>query len=68
MAGAKLSALTEIIERDSAGTTPFDRSLCFEIETEDQRQSALLDSYRHNPSGRRPSGRAGDRAGHGNPG
>jgi ribosomal protein S12 methylthiotransferase accessory factor YcaO len=48
MAGAKLSALTEIIERDSAGTTPFDRSLCFEIETEDPRLSALLDRYRHN--------------------
>jgi ribosomal protein S12 methylthiotransferase accessory factor YcaO len=48
LAGAKLSALNEVIERDSEGTTPFDRALCFEIETQDERLAALLDSYRLN--------------------
>jgi len=48
MAGAKLSALTEVVERDSEGTMPFDRSLCFEIETENEHLAALLDSYRYN--------------------
>ncbi|MCU0585771.1 MAG: YcaO-like family protein [Desulfobacterales bacterium] len=48
MAGAKLSALSEVVERDCEGTTPFDRAFCFEIETQDERLAALLDSYRAN--------------------
>jgi len=48
MAGAKLSALSEVVERDCEGTTPFDRGLCFEIETRDERLAALLESYRSN--------------------
>ena len=48
MAGAKLSALCEVIERDCEGTTPFGRSLCFEIESRDERLAALLESYRCN--------------------
>jgi ribosomal protein S12 methylthiotransferase accessory factor len=42
MAGAKLSALSEVVERDCEGTTPFDRAFCFEIETGDRRLAALL--------------------------
>ncbi len=48
MAGARLSALNEVVERDCEGTTPFDRTLCFEIETGDERLAALLASYRAN--------------------
>jgi YcaO-like protein with predicted kinase domain len=48
VAGAKLSALTEVIERDSEGTTPFLRELCFEIETQEPRLAGLLESYRQN--------------------
>jgi len=48
MAGAKLSALSEVVERDCEGTTPFVRALCFEIETRDERLAALLESYRCN--------------------
>ncbi len=48
MAGARLSALSEVVERDCEGTTPFDRALCFEIETRDERLAALLESYRTN--------------------
>ncbi len=48
MAGARLSALSEVVERDCEGTTPFDRVFCFEIETQDERLAALLDSYRAN--------------------
>jgi YcaO-like protein with predicted kinase domain len=48
MAGAKLSALCEVIERDCEGTTPFVGALCFEIETRDERLAALLESYRIN--------------------
>jgi ribosomal protein S12 methylthiotransferase accessory factor YcaO len=47
-AGAKLSALGEVIERDCEGTTPFEHSLCFEIETANDRLAALLNSYRSN--------------------
>jgi ribosomal protein S12 methylthiotransferase accessory factor YcaO len=47
-AGARLSALNEVVERDCEGTTPFDPALCFEIETQDERLAALLDSYRIN--------------------
>jgi len=47
-AGARLSALNEVVERDCEGTTPFDPALCFEIETQDERLAALLESYRTN--------------------
>jgi ribosomal protein S12 methylthiotransferase accessory factor YcaO len=47
-AGAKLSALTEVIERDSEGTTPFAPERCFEIESREPRLAGLLDSYRQN--------------------
>lgn len=47
-AGAKLSALGEVIERDCEGTTPFEHSLCFEIETANDRLAGLLNSYRSN--------------------
>ena len=47
-AGARLSALSEVVERDCEGTTPFVRALCFEIETQDERLAALLESYRVN--------------------
>lgn len=48
LAGAKLSALTEVIERDSEGTTPFAPELCFDIESEEPRLAGLLESYRQN--------------------
>jgi len=48
LAGAQLSALTEVIERDSEGTTPFAQKLCFEIESEEPRLAGLLESYRQN--------------------
>jgi ribosomal protein S12 methylthiotransferase accessory factor YcaO len=44
--GARLSALTEVVERDCEGTTPFNPALCFEIETRDERLNALLEGYR----------------------
>jgi YcaO-like protein with predicted kinase domain len=47
-AGAKLSALTEVIERDSQGTTLYTPELCFEIETSEPRLAGLLESYRQN--------------------
>lgn len=47
-AGAKLSALTEVVERDSEGTTPFAPELCFEIESGEARLAGLLESYRRN--------------------
>lgn len=47
-AGARLSALSEVIERDSEGTMPFAPGLCFEIESEEPRLAWLLESYRQN--------------------
>lgn len=47
-AGARLSALSEVIERDSVGTMPFAPGLCFEIESEEPRLAGLLESYRQN--------------------
>ena len=47
-AGARLSALSEVIERDSEGTMPFAPGLCFEIESEEPRLAGLLESYRQN--------------------
>ncbi len=45
MAAAKVSALLEVIERDSESTMPFAPHQCFEVETEDPRVGALLESY-----------------------
>jgi ribosomal protein S12 methylthiotransferase accessory factor YcaO len=42
---AKESALTEILERDAEATTPYQRSLCFELRAEEQRLAALLEDY-----------------------
>jgi ribosomal protein S12 methylthiotransferase accessory factor len=47
-AGARLSALIEVVERDSEGTTPFAPELCFEIESGEARLAGLLESYRRN--------------------
>ncbi|MBG0791537.1 MAG: YcaO-like family protein [Desulfovibrionaceae bacterium] len=46
MAEAKVSALTEVIERDADATMPFDPSRCFRIETDDPEVGKLLDGYR----------------------
>jgi ribosomal protein S12 methylthiotransferase accessory factor YcaO len=46
MEEAKVSALLEVIERDSASVMPFTPALCFEVETADRSLAALLDSYR----------------------
>jgi ribosomal protein S12 methylthiotransferase accessory factor YcaO len=48
MEEAKVSALLEVIERDSASVMPFDPALCFEAETADPALAALFDSYRAN--------------------
>ncbi len=45
MAGAKVSALLEVIERDHEGTTPFDAGQCFTVESSDPRLGGLLESY-----------------------
>lgn len=45
MAAAKVSALLEVIERDSESTMPFTPRQCFEAETEDPMVGALLESY-----------------------
>ncbi len=45
MAAAKVSALLEVIERDSESTMPFSPRLCFEAETMDPMVGALLESY-----------------------
>lgn len=42
---AKVSALTEVIERDSDATMPFDPSRCFRVESDDPELSTLLDNY-----------------------
>lgn len=44
-AEAKLSALTEIIERDAEATTPYSRHHCFRAESNDPRLMALLNDY-----------------------
>ena len=46
MAEAKVSALTEVIERDADATMPFDPARCFRVETDDPEIKALLDGYR----------------------
>ncbi len=45
MAGAKVSALCEIVERDAEATMPYRRSRCFTLTAEDERIKALLDDY-----------------------
>ncbi|MGW8187535.1 MAG: YcaO-like family protein, partial [Desulfobacterales bacterium] len=45
MEAAKVSALLEVIERDSENIMPFAPERCFEIETEAPALAALLDSY-----------------------
>jgi ribosomal protein S12 methylthiotransferase accessory factor YcaO len=42
MEEAKISALLEVIERDSENCIPFSSSRCFDIETTDHRVAALL--------------------------
>jgi len=42
---AKESALTEILERDAEATTPYQRTLCFELRAERQDLAALLEDY-----------------------
>ncbi len=44
-AEAKLSALTEIIERDAEATSPYSRQLCFRAESHDPRLMGLLNDY-----------------------
>lgn len=44
-AEAKLSALTEIIERDAEATTPYSRHHCFSATSDDPRLMALLNDY-----------------------
>ncbi|MDA8140803.1 MAG: YcaO-like family protein [Desulfobacteraceae bacterium] len=45
LAQAKVKALLEVIERDSAATIPFTPELCFDVETKDVRVARLLQSY-----------------------
>ncbi len=46
MAGAILSALTELLERDAEATTPYRKSGCFTLETDDPVLAALLNGYK----------------------
>ena len=45
MDGAKVSALTEILERDAEATTPFSRGRCFTLASRDRMIQSLLDDY-----------------------
>ncbi len=45
LAEAKVSALTEVIERHCEGVTPFNPAQCFDIETGDPLLSKLLNMY-----------------------
>ncbi|MCJ2164111.1 MULTISPECIES: YcaO-like family protein [unclassified Pseudodesulfovibrio] len=47
MAEAKVSALTEVIERDSDATMLFDPKQCFRIETHDPEIGKLLNDYKN---------------------
>lgn len=42
---AKVSALTEVIERDADATMPFDPSRCFRVESDDPDIAQLLKNY-----------------------
>ena len=46
MAEARLSALYELLERDSEAVNPFHPSRCFRIWAEDEKINALLSDYR----------------------
>jgi ribosomal protein S12 methylthiotransferase accessory factor len=46
VAEARLSALYELIERDSEAVNPFHPSRCFRVYAEDERIGALLEDYR----------------------
>jgi len=46
LAEAKVSALTEVIERDSDATVLFDPERCFRIETDDPQIAPLLQAYK----------------------
>jgi len=46
MAEAKVSALTEVIERDSDATVPFDPDRCFRVESDDPEIAHLLQAYK----------------------
>ncbi|QGY40925.1 hypothetical protein GM415_12555 [Pseudodesulfovibrio cashew] len=46
MAEAKVSALTEVIERDSDATVLFDPERCFRVETDDPAIAPLLAGYK----------------------
>jgi len=46
VAEARLSALYELLERDSEAVNPFHPSRCFRVHAEDERLGALLEDYR----------------------
>lgn len=46
MAGARLSALMEIIERDAEAVTPYHPSRCFRLEADDAKVAGALADYR----------------------
>ncbi|BBO76728.1 hypothetical protein DSCW_41450 [Desulfosarcina widdelii] len=46
MAEARLSALYELLERDSEAVNPFHPSRCFRVSAEDEPVGALLEDYR----------------------
>ncbi len=46
MAEARLSALYELLERDSQAVNPYHPSRCFRVYTEDERLNALFEDYR----------------------
>ena len=45
LAEAKVASLTEVIERDSDATVPFDPKRCFRIESDDPQIAKLLQAY-----------------------
>ncbi len=46
MEGAKLAALTELLEREAEATTPFSKQSCFLLESADPQIAALLQDYK----------------------
>lgn len=46
LAEAKVSALTEVIERDSDATSLFDPARCFRVESDDPEIAKLLEGYK----------------------
>ena len=45
MEEARLSGLCEVLERDACAVQPFDRSRCFQLETDDPEVAKLLEDY-----------------------